>query len=71
MRMPVASTAAAGIDDEVDVVDRDRAEQFADRLGHAEEALGLDLAVAGRPVEQAVLAGDRQQHPDALLVRPS
>ena len=53
-------------DEEVDVVDGDRAEDVADGLGETEQPLG-DLRVGGghRPVEQAVFARDGEQHTDA------
>ena len=56
-------------DDEVDVVDRDRPEQFADRLRHPVAPLGFGLT-EHRPIEQTVVPGDRQQQPDLLLLRP-
>ena len=59
--MPRAVDGGGGDDEQVDVVDGDRAEHLADGLGEAEHALG-DVAVGrgDRPVEQAVGAGDRE-----------
>ena len=70
MRMPPWSIDGRRHDDEVDVVDRHRAEDLADGLGHAEAAPRSRSRRRRRPVEQAVGAGDREQHADAVRAGP-
>ena len=57
-------------DDEVDFVDRDRAEQLSGWFGHPEQALELGPVVSDRPVEEAVFATDREQDADVVGQRP-
>jgi len=56
---------------EVNVVDSDRAQYLARRSGHTDEVFVFFFAVVGSPVEQTVGARNRQEHGDVVVARPA